>query len=157
MYWQGFWFRVPRLVCQLAGLFLWSASDGPEEFEHPTVRLRRNAETKKHSDEELTVATISGDAQQRSAAAAVKAERALDKVAAMREYEAEELALRANTARLRALRLAREAENTIDANAGKPSKKEATQDAKAQVPAKKKAVKRVSAPKGTNGKLPKLS
>jgi len=89
------------------------------------------------------MATTSGDAQQRSAAAAVKAERALDKVAAMQEYESEELALRANTARLRALRLAREAENT--------------QDPKAQKLAKTKAVKRVSATKGADGKPPKLS
>jgi len=56
------------------------------------------------------MATTSKDAEQRSAAAAVKAERALDKVAAMQEYEAEEAALRANTERLRALRLAKEAE-----------------------------------------------
>jgi hypothetical protein len=52
----------------------------------------------------------SRDARQQSAAASVKAERDLDKVAAMREYEAEQLALRAKTERLRALRLAREAE-----------------------------------------------
>jgi len=101
--------------------------------------------------------TTSGDAQQRSAAAAVKAERALDKVAAMQEYEAEELALRANTARLRALRLAREAESTQDTSTPQPAKKKATQDPKAQELPKKKAVKRVSAPKGTDGKPPKRS
>ena len=73
------------------------------------------------------------DAQQLSATAAVKAERALDKAAAMREYEAEQVALRANTARLRALRLAKEAE-TPSAPEVKP-------------PAKKKAIGRVSVPK----------
>ena len=56
------------------------------------------------------MATTSRNAGQQSAAASVKAERELDKVAAMREYEAEQLALRAKTERLRALRLAREAE-----------------------------------------------
>ena len=56
------------------------------------------------------MATISRNAGQQSAAASVKAERELDKAAAMREYEAEQLALRAKTERLRALRLAREAE-----------------------------------------------
>jgi hypothetical protein len=58
----------------------------------------------------MAMATTSRNARQQSAAASVKAERDLDKVAAMREYEAEQLALRAKTERLRALRLAREAE-----------------------------------------------
>ena len=49
------------------------------------------------------------DVRQLSAAAAVKAERERDKAEAMREYRAERLALLANTARLRALRLAKEA------------------------------------------------
>ncbi len=39
----------------------------------------------------------------------MKAEREQDKAQAMREYQAEKLALLANTARLRALRLAKEA------------------------------------------------
>jgi len=98
----------------------------------------------------------SKDAQQRSAAAAVKAERALDKVAAMQEYEAEEVALRANTERLRALRLAREAE-MHDANTQKTAKKKAVPDTEAPEPAKKKAVKRVSVPKRAGGKSPKPS
>jgi hypothetical protein len=80
--------------------------------------------------EELAMATISKDAQQRSAAAAVKAERALDKVAAMQEYEAEQIALRANTARLRALRLAKEVGNAPDAGN--------TPDTETKQPAKKK-------------------
>jgi hypothetical protein len=94
------------------------------------------------------MATTSKDAQQRSAAAAVKAERALDKVTAMQEYEAEEAALRANTERLRALRLAKEAEQQGD-------KKRAAQDTETRVPAKKEAVKRVSAPKRASVKQPK--
>jgi hypothetical protein len=106
--------------------------------------------------EEIAVTTTSKDPQQRSVAAAVKAERALDKVAAMQEYEAEEQALRANTERLRALRLAREAENMQDASAQQAAKKKAAQDATVREQTKK-AVKRVSAPKRTSGKPPKLS
>ncbi|SRR5258708_4692157 len=98
--------------------------------------------------------TISRDAQQRLA---VKAERTLDKAAAMREYEAEGLALRANTERLRALRLAREAENAQDANTHQPVKKKTAQDPITREPAKKKTAKRLAAPKGANGKLPKSS
>jgi len=107
--------------------------------------------------EKLAMATTLKDAQQRSSAAAVKAERALDKVAAMQEYEAEELALRANTERLRALRLAREAENLQDTTTQHPAKKKAVHDIKTQESANKKAVKRVSAPKRASGKPPKLS
>jgi hypothetical protein len=55
------------------------------------------------------MATISKNAQQRAAMAAMKEERARDAALAMREYEAEKLAVRAKTARLRALRLAKEA------------------------------------------------
>jgi hypothetical protein len=94
------------------------------------------------------------DAQQRSVAAAVKAERALDKVAALQEYEAEQLALRANTERLRALRLAREAQAMQDASSPKAARKTAAPDTKTQEPAKKKAVRRVSAPKRAGGKAP---
>lgn len=43
-------------------------------------------------------------------AAAIKAQRDVDAAKAMREYRAEEAAVRANTARLRALRLSRAAE-----------------------------------------------
>jgi hypothetical protein len=49
------------------------------------------------------------NAQQRAMMTA-KEERARDAALAMREYEANKLALRTNTARLRALRLAKEAE-----------------------------------------------
>jgi hypothetical protein len=77
-------------------------------------------------------------APQQSATAALKAERAVDKAAAMREYEADHLALQANTARLRALRLAREAQSASEAaNAPAPIK----------APAKKKAAGPVSVSK----------
>ena len=49
------------------------------------------------------------NAQQRAVMTA-KEERARDAALAMREYEASKLAVRTNTARLRALRLAKEAE-----------------------------------------------
>ena len=55
------------------------------------------------------------DAEQRSTMAAKKDERVRDAALAMREYEAEKLAVHANTARLRALRLAKEAEQVISA------------------------------------------
>jgi hypothetical protein len=55
------------------------------------------------------MATPVKNAQQRASVAA-KEERARDAALAMQEYEAEKLAIRAKTARLRALRLAKEAE-----------------------------------------------
>lgn len=100
--------------------------------------------------------TTSKDAQQRSAAAAVKAERALDKVAAMQEYEAEVLALRANTERLRALRLAKEAEDMQSASTQQPRKK-AVRETKPQEPLEGNALKRVSAPRRASGKAAKSS
>jgi hypothetical protein len=108
------------------------------------------------------MATLSKDAQQRSAAAAVKAERALDKAAAMQEYEAEALALQANTERLRALRLAREAESVQNPSTQPPAKKQAAQgltskEPKSKEPKKAPAKKRVSAPKRTGDKPPELA
>lgn len=50
------------------------------------------------------------DARDRAAKTAMKDERAKDAARAMREYEAERQAVVAKTARLRALRLAKEAE-----------------------------------------------
>ncbi len=49
----------------------------------------------------------------RTMKAAMKEERARDAELAMREYEAERLAVRANTARLRALRLGQDAEHAL--------------------------------------------
>jgi hypothetical protein len=93
------------------------------------------------------------DASQLSATAAMKAERALDKAAAMREYEAEQLALAANTARLRALRLAREAQSASEtANAPIPIKTPAKK--KAAAPA---AVAKLLVSKRAAGKASKLA
>jgi predicted ABC-class ATPase len=52
---------------------------------------------------------ISSDSQKRAARAEDKEERARDRVIAMHEYEARQIATRENMARLRALRLAKEA------------------------------------------------
>src|SRR2546430_6764807 len=60
--------------------------------------------------EEIPMATTLKNAQQRATMAA-KDERARDAALAMQEYEAEKLAIGIKTARLRALRLAKEAES----------------------------------------------
>jgi hypothetical protein len=57
------------------------------------------------------MATILKNPNQRTAAAALKEERVKDAALAMQEYRAEKAAFAAKTARLRALRLVREAEN----------------------------------------------
>jgi hypothetical protein len=101
--------------------------------------------------EEIAMATTAGNTRQLSAAATVKAERALDKVAAMQEYEAEQIALRARTERLRALRLAREAE-TAQAKSEQPPAPQATAE-----PAKKQPAKKKAAPKRADGRSPKRS
>ena len=71
---------------------------------------------------EITVPTTLS-AQQRSARATLKEERERDQALAMREYEAEKLAVRANMERLRALRLAKEAANMQHRKDEKPPKK----------------------------------
>jgi hypothetical protein len=68
------------------------------------------------------MATMLKKARQ-GAAMTAKEERARDAALAMREYQAEKLAVRAKTARLRALRLAKETENRQHAN-----KKEAAKE-----------------------------
>lgn len=73
--------------------------------------------------EDIPMATTLKGAQQRAAVAAMKEERAPDAAQAMREYEAEKLALQANTARLRALRLANEVGNTQDTKTQQPAKR----------------------------------
>jgi hypothetical protein len=99
------------------------------------------------------------DAERRSAAAATKAERARDGAQAMKEYEAERLALQAKTARLRALRLANEAG---DATAGAQANAQAAapetpETKKKKLPAKKKAVRRVATATRTSGQPRTLS
>jgi hypothetical protein len=54
--------------------------------------------------------TASKTADQRASAAAIKERRSQDAAQAMRDYEAQRIATRAKTERLRALRLARDAE-----------------------------------------------
>jgi hypothetical protein len=71
------------------------------------------------------MATTVKDAQQRATAAAATAERERDKAQAVREYEAERLAREANIARLRALRLAKEAADAQEAKMQPPIKKKA--------------------------------
>lgn len=71
------------------------------------------------------MATTVKDAQQRAIAAATNAERERDKALAVREYEAERLARDANMARLRALRLAKEAADAQEAKAQPPVRKKA--------------------------------
>jgi hypothetical protein len=63
------------------------------------------------------------DPEQRSALAATKAERSRDKEEAMREYEAGKRAQLVNTARLRELRLAKEAADALIAKTEPPAKK----------------------------------
>jgi hypothetical protein len=68
----------------------------------------------------MSLVSILKNADQRSAMAAKKDERARDAALAMREYEAEKLAVHANTARLRALRLAKDAEQvTLERKPGR--------------------------------------
>jgi hypothetical protein len=60
----------------------------------------------------MTMSTTGGRDAQRSAAAAAKEMRERDAAAAARDYEAERLAVLSRTARLRAERLAKEADAT---------------------------------------------
>lgn len=65
-------------------------------------------------------------AEQRASAAAMKERRAQDAAQAMRDYQANRVATLAKTARLRALRLAKEAEagNSAPRNTRSPKKAE---------------------------------
>jgi hypothetical protein len=107
--------------------------------------------------EETAMTILSKDTQQRSAAAAVKAERALDKVAAMQEYEAEALALRANTERLRALRLAREAESKQNLGKHPPAKQNAAPGLTLKEPQEATRKKRVPPAKRAASKSPEVA
>lgn len=75
------------------------------------------------------MATTLKDARQRATAAATNAERARDKAQAVREYEAERLAREANIARLRVLRLAKEAADAQGAKTQPPARKKAASSA----------------------------
>jgi len=84
------------------------------------------------------MAATARNAQQQSAAASLKAERELDKAAAMQEYEAERVALQARTERLRALRLAKEAE------AGETAAQQAAPDAAPPAPVSRRPARRAA-------------
>jgi Mg-chelatase subunit ChlI len=62
------------------------------------------------------------DAEQRAEIAARKAQKASDGEKAMAQYEADARAVRANTERLRALRLAKESADAATAASAKPAK-----------------------------------
>src|SRR5262245_22433487 len=113
MYWQSLWFRSPASGVPAAGSFVGGDACGNE----------------RDDVKEISMATISKNAQQ-LAALAVKEQRARDAQEAMQEYEIEQRAVRANTARLRALRLAKEAADQEAAD---------RQAAKAKVPKKRKS------------------
>jgi hypothetical protein len=79
--------------------------------------------------------------EQRLQVAAKKADREREAAKAMREYEAEKARIDANTTRLRALRLAKEAADAVTAK-----------DVRASAPAKAPAAKKpVAKKKATNG------
>jgi hypothetical protein len=88
------------------------------------------------------------DPEERSALAATKAERSRDKEEAMREYEAGKRALLANTARLRELRLAKEAADALTAKTQPPAKKPAKKKvASKALPAKPAGLKAATSKK----------
>jgi hypothetical protein len=64
------------------------------------------------------------NAEARAARDAVRAERARDAALAMRQYEAEKLAVLDKTERLRALRLAKEAADLTEPKPKKPTKRQ---------------------------------
>ena len=100
MYWQSLWF----------GARVWSHSRGVLFCQVTNPQWISGIE-------EIPMVTTLKNAQQRAATAA-KEERARDAALAMQEYEAEKLAIGIKTARLRALRLAKEAESTKRKNPG---------------------------------------
>jgi hypothetical protein len=93
-------------------------------------KLRGDASAKELMTEELPVAPIVKNAQQ-GAAAAAKEGRARDAALAMQEYEAKQRAVRANIARLRALRLGKEAANRQPTKTREPVKKDRQSRARA--------------------------
>jgi hypothetical protein len=87
------------------------------------------------------------DPEERSALAATKAERSRDKEEAMREYEAGKRALLANTARLRELRLAKEAADALTAKTQPAKKKVATKATPVKPAGLKAATSKKKAPR----------
>jgi hypothetical protein len=87
--------------------------------------VRRFARSLRFAIKEMPMAATVKDAQQRATVAASKEARARDGAQAMQEYEAERIAVRDRTARLRALRLAKEAEDTQPTKKQQPARKAA--------------------------------
>jgi Mg-chelatase subunit ChlI len=85
----------------------------------------------------------SKDAEQRAEIAARKAQKASDGEKAMAQYEADARAVRANTERLRALRLAKEAADAAAAASAKPAKSSKAASKAAKKPAKESGKKAV--------------
>ena len=81
------------------------------------------------------------DVKSASTAAALKAERERDMAQAMREYEDEQRALKANMARLRALRVAKEHAESKATAAPQSAKKKAATSVKAATSAKATSAK----------------
>src|SRR4051794_34964693 len=96
MYWQS---RFSKSRASPARRGIFSFSDGISREPHLMEQLMTDTKT----------------VERQASAAAKKEERARDGVVAMREYEAEKARIDANTERLRALRLAREAADAVAA------------------------------------------
>jgi hypothetical protein len=119
MYWQGGRFARPAPGPPAAGFFLtvalieWAGwHDGPREGAAGGGARAVAPSERSTASEEMTMSTTGGRDAQRTAAAAAKEMRERDAAAAMRDYEAERLAVLSRTARLRAERLAKEADAT---------------------------------------------
>jgi Na+-translocating ferredoxin:NAD+ oxidoreductase RnfC subunit len=98
------------------------------------------------------------DPEQRSALAATKAERSRDKEEAMREYEAGKRAQLVNTARLRELRLAKEAADALTAKTQPPAKKKvATTASAAKAAGLKPATPKKKATRAAKSAAPRAS
>jgi hypothetical protein len=81
----------------------------------------------------MTSAKTPEDAERKAAAAVIKSQAAANRDQAMREHEAEKLAVAAKTVRLRALRLARDAAEALQPKTPQPkTPKPKTQQPKAQ-------------------------
>jgi omega-6 fatty acid desaturase (delta-12 desaturase) len=112
MEWQSLWFRAPRPFADSRDFFVrWAGRNcvregtgGDQEAKQP----RDDARQRQDAVEERPRAAFN-TAQQRLAAAVVKAERERDKAKDTTEYVAEKLAFQANTGRLHARRLEKEA------------------------------------------------
>ncbi|MGE0035722.1 MAG: hypothetical protein AB7S93_08820 [Xanthobacteraceae bacterium] len=118
--------------------------------------VREVSRTSRADHDRYTIMTNKITEQQRATRIASKQDRDRDAVIAMQEYEAGKAAVLARTARLRAMRLAQEAdtkagEEAADAAADKSAAKRPATKSAAKQPASKSAVKRPA----TKDKSPK--